>query len=67
MRIAKIKHRLTLSRGPLQVINLDAPLLQMGLFIPAHTQVKKKIAFLNPKRCGLFSELRMRGWSKRAQ
>ena len=46
MRIAKIKHRLTLSRGPLQVINLDAPLSQMGLFIPAHTQVKKKIAFL---------------------
>ena len=45
MRIAKIKHRLTLSRGPL-VINLDAPLSQMGLFIPAHTQVKKKIAFL---------------------
>ena len=47
MRIAKIKHRLTLSRGPLQVINLDTSLSQiMGLFIPARTQVKKKIAFL---------------------
>lgn len=46
MRIAKIKHRLTLSRGPLQVINLDASLSQMGLFIPARTEVKKKIAFL---------------------
>ena len=47
MRIAKIKHRLTLSRGPLQVINLDAPLSQMGLFIPAHTQVKRKLHSLN--------------------